>query len=61
MTPLDWLFQLTRVSEKNNAFSGLRNGETIRQRHLRRFIDKQDIDPSPGVGSSPKPGRSTPT
>ena len=53
MAPLHRLLELPRIAEEDNTFRGLRDGEDIGKRHLRRFIDEQRIDGFERVGTRP--------
>src|SRR5271166_952584 len=58
MAALHWLLELPRIAEKYDIVRGLRDGEDIGKRHLRRFIDKQRIDGLKRVGTRPQPSGS---
>ena len=55
MAPLHRLLELSRIAEKDNIVRGLRHGEDIGKRHLRRFIDEQRIDGFERVSTRPQP------
>ena len=44
MAPLDGLLKLARIAEENQTVGSLRHGKHVGERHLRRFIDEQNID-----------------
>ena len=55
MLGLHRLLKLPWISEKDDAFCGLRDCEDVGERHLRRFIDKQRIKGVARIVSCPKP------
>jgi len=57
MAPLHWLVELLRIAEQNDAPRSLRNRQNIRKRHLRGFVDEQNVDRACRVGPRPEPRR----
>ena len=58
MTALHRLFELLRIADQHDAPRGLRHRQNIRERHLRGFVDEENVDCVCGIGERPKPCRS---
>src|SRR5579863_9597603 len=43
MTPFERLVQLLRITEQHETLRRLRDGKNVRERHLARFINEQNI------------------
>src|SRR4051794_25575880 len=59
MTSLNRLLQLSRISEKDDVVRSLRDGQYVRQGHLRGFVNEQRVDAKASVRSSPEVRRSS--
>ena len=59
MTGLLGLLELLRVAQQDDVLGGTRYGKHVRERHLSRFVDKQDVDTFRKVRSRPQPRRAT--
>src|SRR5215207_6357632 len=55
VTSLHRLIELLRIAEQHNSGCSLRNGQQVSEADLRRFVDKQDVDGSYGLRTSPQP------
>ena len=56
MAALLRLLQLLRVAEQNEAPSGRRASQNVRQRHLARLIDEENVHGIAELLSAPEPG-----
>jgi hypothetical protein len=43
MGALDRLLQLLRVTKHNDILRGLRDGQNVRQRHLSRLVNEENV------------------
>src|SRR6476660_914603 len=54
---LEWLIELLRVAEENDAGSRSAHREHVRERDLARLVDEQDVDGPRHLGRGPQPRR----
>jgi len=54
MTALGRLFELSRISQQNQATRSLRDGKHVCERHLRSLVDEEYVDAETGVRARPE-------